>query len=292
MKKRPLTPPKNIEMIRALQTILQDPMIRSGRPETLRAITGIAAGRSVTRSSFANARSLMNSIFDYAADQDYILSNPARLVSSRGLKFKIPDHQDEIYTNEEREKIMAVAIRKDHVYARAVVSMFCMNIRIGELRALKKDAVDFDLQEVYIHREMVRSKDENGKTIHVCVNHTKSGIAEGNRYQPLSELATKILKLQMDKAPDGEYLFMENGHPLDTTQFNRWLKRFCQEAGVRYLSSHKIRFRAVTEMYMAGFEDAQIQIASGHADPRTTDRYKRLNHHATIDRERWNSVFN
>ena len=160
------------------------------------------------------------------------------------------------------------------------------------MRALKKDAVDFDLQEVYIHREMVRSKDENGKTIHVCVNHTKSGIAEGNRYQPLSELATKILKLQMDKAPDGEYLFMENGHPLDTTQFNRWLKRFCQEAGVRYLSSHKIRFRAVTEMYMAGFEDAQIQIASGHADPRTTDRYKRLNHHATIDRERWNSVFN
>ena len=118
MKKRPLTPPKNIEMIRALQTILQDPMIRSGRPETLQAITGIAAGRSVTRSSFANARSLMNSIFDYAADQDYILSNPARLVSSRGLKFKIPDHQDEIYTNEEREKAFLTGKGKEHPHRR------------------------------------------------------------------------------------------------------------------------------------------------------------------------------
>lgn len=252
----------------------------------------ITAGRAITSKTFNNVRSLLNSILAYATDNDILPYNTALSASTKGLKFKISDNQDEVYTNEERSKILAVAMQTDHVYARAVVTMFCMDIRIGELRALKWDSINFDKRDAYIHREIVREKDANGKTIYVCVEHTKSGLAEGNRYQPLSDTAYETLKTQRALNPFGEYVFMENGHALDTTQFNRWLKRFCAKAGVRYLSSHKIRFRAVTEMYKAGFDDAQIQTASGHADPRTTDHYKRLGQRMNIDRALWNIVFN
>lgn len=41
--------------------------------------------------------------------------------------------------------------------------------------------------------------------------------------------------------------------------FYEHLRGYCKEAGVRYLSSHKIRFYGITSLYEAGVEERVIQ---------------------------------
>lgn len=251
----------------------------------------ISAGEALTRNSLTNAKTLLNHIFDYAVDKDYIPYNIARSVNTRDLHCKESNNELKVYTDEERDKILTQAEEENDVYARAIILMFCSCTRIGEIRALKWEDVDFEKRTIHIHREIVRRKDENGHEIFVCVNHTKSGLKEGNRYQPLSDKALAVLKLQHNCNPCGKFVFLYNNTPLITNTINHHLKRICERAGVEYMSSHKIRFWSVTNMYACGMSAADIQRMAGHADPATTDHYKRVSRLGDIDTTSWNEMF-
>ena len=120
----------------------------------------------------------------------------------------------------------------------------------------------------------------------------KQRIKSANRYQNLSELAIHFLKEQRMETPFTEFVFMANGHPLLTNMINRNLMRICKKAGVEYLSTHKIRFWAVTAMYDSNLPDYLIQYTAGHADPATTNLYKRPEKLGKkIEAETWNRMF-
>lgn len=251
----------------------------------------ICAHGAITRKCLNNVKAIMNHIYDYAFDKDYVGNNIARNVSTRDLYCKEVDNELKVYTNKERDLILAQAEKEDDVYARAIILMFCSCTRIGEIEALKWEDVDFNAKTMYIHREQVRRKDENGHEIFVCVNHTKSGLKEGNRYQPLSEKAIEVLKAQRRTNPFGETVFMYDDRPLITNTINKHLRRICEKVGVEYMSSHKIRFWSVTNMYANGMQQADIQRMAGHADPATTNHYKRVSRLGDIDTDSWNEMF-
>lgn len=138
---------------------------------------------------------------------------------------------------------------------------------------------------------MVRRKDSSGHEYFECVNHTKSGLKEGNRIQPLSDKAVEILKAQRRSNPFGEYVFLYKDAPLVSNTINHHLLRICERAGVEYMSSHKIRFWSVTNMYANGMRQADIQRMAGHTDPATTDHYKRVSQLGDIAKESWNAMF-
>ncbi len=73
---------------------------------------------------------------------------------------------------------------------------------------------------------------------------------------------------------------------------NKNLKKICEQVGVEYLSSHKIRFWAVTAMFDANLPDYVIQYTAGHADPATTNHYKRPEKLGKkIEADTWNQMF-
>ncbi|MBR6302589.1 MAG: tyrosine-type recombinase/integrase, partial [Lachnospiraceae bacterium] len=101
-----------------------------------------------------------------------------------------------------------------------------------------------------------------------------------------------FLKEQRKETAFSEYVFVSNGHPLQTNMVNRKLKHICEQAGVGYLSSHKIRFWAVTAMYDSNLPDYVIQYTAGHADPATTNHYKRPEKLGKkIEPDTWNRMF-
>ena len=91
---------------------------------------------------------------------------------------------------------------------------------------------------------------------------------------------------------DERQAVMAGAAALDTTQFNRWLKRICTSVGVAYLSSQKIRFSAVTRMHDSGIPLSKIQKIAGHATPSTTEGYIRNKKSPTLSLEPWNELFN
>ncbi len=138
---------------------------------------------------------------------------------------------------------------------------------------------------------MVQTK-EDGTYTDKCVNRTKGKNAKCNRYENLSDLAVGFLKDQRKENPFGEYVFLANGHPLQTNMVNRKLCKICDKAGVQYMSTHKIRFWAVTAMYNQNIPDYLIQYTAGHADPATTQHYKRLARlNMDIEDDTWSQMF-
>ena len=65
-------------------------------------------------------------------------------------------------------------------------------------------------------------------------------------------------KEQRKESPFGEFVFMTNDHPLLTYMINKKLRKVCEKAGVQYLSTHKIRFWAVTVMYDSNLPDYDL----------------------------------
>lgn len=251
----------------------------------------ITANQCMTRRTLNNAKTLLNHVFDFAVDKDYISANNARAVRTTDLICKEEANEEFVYSDEERKLIMQEAMKEDDVFARAIFVMFNLCIRIGELNSLKWSDINFEERTVFIHSQIVRQKDNAGHYVYVYVNRTKGKKKEANRIQPLSDDAIRILRKQRNDNPFGEYVFLYNNAPLKTSTTNSHLKRICEHIGVEYLSSHKIRFWSVVNLSKE-FNPVEVQYMAGHLDPATTDHYrKRVSKVKGVDKEKWNSMY-
>ena len=92
-----------------------------------------------------------------------ISNNVSRQVNLKDLNFRDEDNYEEIYSDEERKKLLKVVLNHpEDVIARMFVILFCMPLRLGEVRSIKWSDVDFE-------------------------NHTKGKRKKCNRYIPLSK---------------------------------------------------------------------------------------------------------
>lgn len=122
-----------------------------------------------------------------------------------------------------------------------------------------------------IHNHKIRHTDNQIDTEgNECDVKKKS--KAGHRKLPISEFAWSILN-QLPK--DGEYILMKDNKVLNTDSFNARLKKRCKECGVRYLSSHKIRFSNCTTLLENGVDIREVQYAMGHTEQRMTEHYNR-----------------
>ncbi len=251
----------------------------------------ISANACLTRRGLNNAKTILNHIFDYAVDMDYVTSNIARAVRTTDLICKEEANEELVYSDDERLRVMKQAEKEDDVFARAIFLMFSLCVRIGELRSLRWSDIDWEKRTVFIHSQIVRQKDSEGNYCFKYVNRTKGKKKEANRIQPLSNEAFNLLKKQRRDNPFGEYVFMYNGDAIKTNTVNHHLRRICEKVGIEYLSSHKIRFWSVVNMAKE-LNPVEVQYMAGHLDPATTDHYrKRVSKLEGVDTEKWNSLY-
>lgn len=220
----------------------------------------------------------LHAVYDLAIEMDIVTDNLSRSLNCKDLKFKAVDNRNIRYTNEDREAILKVlSEKKDKCgYDYGIELMFCLCVRIGELKALRWSDIDFRNKTISVSREVVLRKDENGINHHVELAHTKGG-EKGSRILPLSDRAINVFKsLGMPDDLSDHIVVTSHGNPLNTGHFNDHLKAITTEAGVPYLSSHKIRFWSVTELARATGGDLQtVMYAAGHVDKNTTLHYIR-----------------
>ena len=86
-------------------------------------------------------------------------------------------------------------------------------------------------------------------------------------------ILSRIRKLQPDNQ---EFIFYRGDSPLATVTFNRRLKKCCEDLGIEYRSSHKLRFSTASIMYKNGMEDTELQKLLGHKSVKTTQVYTNI----------------
>jgi integrase len=214
----------------------------------------ITKDRQLTRKRFNDLKSIMNSMLYLCIERGIIEHNCLQDINYRQFAFKSENAVIKPYTEEERLLIINHLDDEDF-YSLAIKLDFHLVLRIGELKGLKWS----DIYGDYIRIQ--RFVDNDNQIVEDIKGHAK----EGKRLMPLTPTAKEILDIVRQMNPDSDYIFIRNGQPLSTCTFNRHLKKCCEELGIEYRSSHKLRFSTASIMYKNGVKDTELQKLLGHS---------------------------
>ena len=243
----------------------------------------ITTNHAITYKRLTNVKSMLNGLFKYGIRIALINDSPMHNVDFAQFQTRCKPENSvkDIYTLAEREAILQYLSAKTDIYSFAVQLAFYLCIRVGELITLKKSDIDIQDNKIYILRsarkQQILQDDLTFSPVEYTVEERiKGNKAQGFRFIPLTPQSKKLIEKIMDLYPDGDYLFMRNGHTLYTDSFNRYLKdKVCMPLKIPYRSSHQIRFTVATLLYEAGIPINQISAMLGHSETRTTMHYIR-----------------
>ena len=235
-------------------------------------------GRELTRKRFNNIKSLINGIYYYAIEENIVSHNPIKDINSRQFTFKPVNNDDDVFTLEDRKKLLDYLKNNNSIYSLAIQLDFQLVIRIGELLALRWS--DIENGNLHIQAQLLTERKMNddltfSKREHINVDHVKGNTDQGYRYQPLTKEALRILDKIKELNPDGEFILMSDNRQLNANTFNRWLKRYCEECNIPVRSSHKIRFCVASILYDNGVPLTVLQQLLGHTTTAMTLHYLR-----------------
>jgi integrase len=223
----------------------------------------ITKDRTLTRKRFNDLKSILNGMLYRAVEQGIIDHNCLNDINYRQFAYKAENNDIHPFTEEER--IQVINHLGDDFYSLAIKFDFYLILRIGELKGLKWSDIHGD--SIYIQR-FVNDKNK-------IIEDIKGHQSQGKRYIPLLPAAKAILEQVRQLNPNSEYIFIRNGQPLATVTFNRRLKKCCEELGIEYRSSHKIRFTTASIMYANGAQETELSQLLGHTTLNMTRHYLR-----------------
>lgn len=247
----------------------------------LRFFQELTKDRKYTYKHISNIRTLLNNILSYAVEEEYIETNPISSVNFKKLTYKPLKNQSEnVFSKEDTLKLLTYLSKQPiDEYVLAIQLSFYLFIRVGETKALTWDSVDFDNKTIRLHKQATLTREMNDDMSFserkvLVLNEMKGKRTTGYRTEHLRPEAIELLKKAQELNPDGEFIFMPNGNLMTTDTFNRRLKKYCGECGIKYHSSHKIRFYACSSAYN-GDNIAQLSRSMGHSQISTTMKYLR-----------------
>ena len=242
----------------------------------------LTKNRLYTYKRISNVRSILNGLMSYAIEEEIISYNPVRDVNLKTFAYKpVENQRGNVFTEDDTIKLLSYLKNiDDEPYALAIQLFFYLFIRIGELKSIKIEDINLEEKNIYLHTqaltERVLNDDLTFSSREVTIsNQMKGYTSHGYRYQYLTDEAVEIVKKALALNPNGTYLFEPQGKLMTTDRFNRRLKKYCEECGVKYHSSHKIRFFNASTSFLHGTDISIISKCMGHSQIATTMHYLR-----------------
>ncbi len=251
-------------------------------------------GSNMPKRTLSNVKTVLNGAFDYANMFDGIDCIDVKRIRISDLirKCKGPQHSDATYTREEAEILVDYLNKqKPTVYNLGIRLMFCLSVRVGELRAITWEDYDKENYILHLRHSIVTKKEGVVNRKFVDVDYMKAHSDTGKRDLELSDYAIYLLEELEKLTGNCKYILQSKGDmPITTNNFNDHLKTYCNACGIDYKSSHKIRFYACSMMYDAGYDEKTIQANMGHSSLAMTRHYDRRQRKG-VERDLINSTF-
>lgn len=238
----------------------------------------ITKSRTLTRKRVTNIKSLLNKIFSYCIHEELAEYNPIQGIDFSEFNYFVPENVDKVYSIENRDKLLAYLYDIKEPFSLAIQLDFQLTCRIAEIKALRWENIDFENRTISIKEQALRQRKLNddltfSKHMIEVVPRIKGNTAKGKRVLGMTNEAKRILESAKEINPCGEFVFMPFGRLMQTSTFNKYLKQYCENANVPYLSSHKIRFTSCSMMYRSTNDLAEVSTIMGHSQTATTLHY-------------------
>ena len=225
------------------------------------------AVHDLTSKAFCNLKSVTRGLLKRAKKRGLIDFNVEQIfqeldTSDSEFQVKIKEDYEEVFNDEEMDKITKYLMENRDIRNLAILLMFYTGMRIGELVALKKQ--DLGKNFIKIRRTETRYINEEGKFVFEVKEFPKS--QAGVRTIIVPRDFCWILERLKWLNPGGEYIFAENGRRLKTHNIRRRLDRVCKNTGVYHKSPHKIRKTYASILLDNKVDDHLVTEMMGHVD--------------------------
>lgn len=235
---------------------------------------------AITSKRLSNVISVLNGIMRRCVSRKIIPHNLLADVDKKVFhnRCKLTNNQKEIYTKEERQKILDYLEGKTDAYSLAIRFSFYLPLRFSETAAIKySDIKDGQLR---IQRAQRTCQSMNADLTFNERYRTNEERIKGNKQTGfrtigLTPTALSIVELAHCLYPDNEFLFMKDGKQILGDTFNERLKSICKVLGIKYRSSHQLRFTVATMLFQAGMPINKLSSLLGHSTTAMTWHYIR-----------------
>ncbi len=238
--------------------------------------------RAYTKKRVNNIKSVLSGMISYAVENGLCETDIVEAAKSSIKRMpckQTSNKTDEVYSAENVNKLLTYlhSLDSDDPYLYAIILMFNLFCRIGEVMAIKWDDIDFEKRTIYIHAQITEARDyadgKFKKKESRYEEHTKCHSDTGARYQYLTDDAIWVLGKMKDLSTN-EFIFMVNGHFLLHNIVNRRLQTYCKACDIPYYSSHKIRFYNASSAFTPE-NLVRLSKVMGHRNTETTLMYIR-----------------
>lgn len=194
-------------------------------------------------------------------------------LSDRDFRKVIKEDYEEVFSEEETDKMMAYLQSNLDVKNLGILLIFVTGLRVGELVALKHN--DFNGNIINIRRTEVRYSDGNGNHEYIVKEFpkTEAGVRSAIIPADFTWLADRLKLLN----PFGEYIFTNNGKRLTTNTIRRRLTRTCKKLDIYAKSPHKIRKTYGSILIDNNLDARLITDLMGHTNISTTEQHYHRN---------------
>lgn len=240
----------------------------------------------LTRKDLGNMLKIAKDILKLAKKRKEILYNPFDEVEisthlCKPVKKKKPETQ--VYLPDERKKLFAALqaeIKKfpNLSQAYAILLLFKLGLRIGELVALKITDIDFNSKTIHIQRTQTAKYDANGNLRPAIVDHVKKKSEHGDRFLDLSDydisLIKKVLSINLKNGfYDDDFLFLNEDGRISIRTVDYRIRKLCKSAKIDEKSAHDIRRSCASELFSKNVSLTTISDMLGHSDLEVTRKY-------------------
>lgn len=199
---------------------------------------------------------MVRRIFQMAVEEGILNTNPCT-----GIKCKVPEAEQKVFTNKEVEIFLREAKLTGHRFYSIWAFALMTGMRSGEMYALKWTEIDFEAKLIRVSRQWTN---KNGFT------STKT---QRSRLVPISDDLLKFLK-ELKLQNSSEFVLphlkeWENGEQAKVT------REFCTAIGVTPIKFHDLRATFITNLLSRGESLARVMAIVGHSQLKTTNGYLR-----------------
>lgn len=240
-----------------------------------------------------SVKSILLSVYNQAAIDGLVSSNPVSLVTVHGKKNRDYEEAMLFLTETECKDLMNFLADTENLFFRKLVPICFFGIYYGlrrsEILGLKWDAVNYEKKTLRIQHTVVRVKTTEAKDSTKTVNSFRTLALFPTAVQCLEQIKKEQAANREffgNAYHDSDYVFTwEDGRPYDPDYISKLFCKATTAYGRPEITLHKLRHTCASLLINKGWDVKKLQYWLGHSDTSTT-----LNIYSHFNKERLNEM--